>query len=294
MTATQIAERFAELETPIDEADVESRIKILTDQFNVPTADAESSVVSFFLRKTGVERAAYYADGSVSDTRQLDIVDIPVEDGVWMNLRGKVVDIYESEHESITQTGYFGDETGRIKFVIWANSGLSPMVKDKVYSVENVVTNLYNERVSFTFNKTSTITELEEVDIELYDGKVEFVGVLVGIKNNSGLIKRCPECNRAMIAGSCNEHGAVEGIHDLRIMGYFDDGESCYDIVMNAEATSDACGLTMEDAKGIAFDNMDAGAVLEEMRKTMVGKYYKLVGSQMDDSIFVSELNEVI
>jgi len=55
----------------------------------------------------------------------------------------------------------------------------------------------------------------------------------VDVQSGSGLIKRCPECNRALVKGACGEHGKVEGVYDLRIKAVLDDGEKVQDILMN-------------------------------------------------------------
>ena len=40
---------------------------------------------------------------------------------------------------------------------------------------------------------------------------------MIDIQTGSGLIKRCPECKRALVKGACAEHGKVKGEYDLRI-----------------------------------------------------------------------------
>jgi len=60
MTTSQIVEKFSELGHEISTDEVGSRIDTLVNQFKVPVDDAEKSVVSYFLRKCGVERSEYY------------------------------------------------------------------------------------------------------------------------------------------------------------------------------------------------------------------------------------------
>ncbi|MCK4651762.1 MAG: replication protein A, partial [Methanosarcinales archaeon] len=70
------------------------------------------------------------------------------ESGKWINLRAKVTQLWDSEHESIDQIGLIGDETGTIKFVKWAKSELPALVEGKSYSFENLTTDEFEERFS--------------------------------------------------------------------------------------------------------------------------------------------------
>jgi len=290
MSSEQIKAKFAELGANIPVEDIDERLNILTGQFKVPLTDAERSVVSFFLRKHGIERADYY-NGSGSN-EIVTVADIPHEDGKWIGLRVKVTQLWDSEHQSIDQVGLIGDETGTIKFVKWANANLPPLEEGKSYSIENIVTNLYNDRVSVTFNKTSTLTEIED-DVEAKQTEAEYTGAMVKINDSSGLIKRCPTCNRALKSGVCSEHGSVDGTYDLRIMGVLDDGVSTQDVLFGRDITEIFWGHTLDEAKVAAVDALDAGIVLEQMRNVLVGKYYFVSGSSMDTTMLVKEFKVI-
>jgi len=280
MTNEIIQARFAELGHEVELSDIENRISVLTGQFKVPIKDAESSVVSFFLRQLGVDRADYY-EGSTGGQVDVSVADIPQKEDNWVNLRVKFVKEWDTTSDFIRQTGLVGDETGQIKFVIWANSGLHEMTEGKCYSLDNIVTNVYNERVSVSLNRTSVITELDD-DIEVGFTTAEFTGALVMIKEGSGLIKRCPECNRALKSGTCSEHGNVEGEYDLRIMGVLDNGVDMRDILLGRELTEQLWGHSLEDGTKMAIDALDASIVLDDMRNSLVGRYYSATGSMME------------
>lgn len=285
MSTKRITEKFAELGHDIDEGEVSSRIDTLVNQFKVPMDDAERSVVSYFLRKYGVDRGDYYE--GMATNADTTVADLPTEDGKWVNLRVKVVDIWENVSDYMSQVGVIGDETGRTKFVIWKNAGLSSMTEGKSYDIGNVVTSLFNERISITFNKTSTITEIDD-DIEVGNTTSEYVGALVSIKNGSGLIKRCPTCNRRTVGGACSEHGNVDGTYDIRIMGVLDDGVSCQDVLLNKEMSESVWGRTLDDAIQMAVESLDAEVVIESMRKKLLGKYYTMQGSIADTMMLVN------
>lgn len=290
MTSKQIKSKFAELGHDTELSDIENRISVLTGQFKVPIDESETSVVSYFLRHFNVDRADYYTGSG--DNQTVTIADIPQEDGEWINLRVKLVDIWDSTSDYIRQTGLVGDATGRTKFIMWANSGLEEMIKDKCYLLENVVTNEYNDKISVTFNKTSAITEIDDT-IEVGYTTTEYTGVLVAIKPSSGLIKRCPECKRALKSGTCSEHGNVSGTYDLRIMGILDDGVSTQDILLNKEMTESVWGHTIAHAMKMATEALDAAVVLDDMNAKLVGKYYTVSGSDMGEMLLLNECEAI-
>lgn len=286
MTSQQIKDRFAELDTDIPIEDISTRLNDLTERFNVPSAEAERSVISYFLRKHVIDRSDYYKGAGANQT--VSIADIPQLDGQWINLRAKCVQLWEVTFPSMNQVGLLGDETGRTKFVSWATAELPPIEEGKAYLFENIVTNEWQDKISVSFNKTSRIAEIDN-DIEVVDTTSEYTGVLVSIKDGSGLIKRCKTCKRALKNGGCPEHGNVEGDYDLRIMGVLDDGNSVQDVLFGLDATVALLGHTLDEAKTDAVDALDASVVLDQMRTELVGRYYTVVGSDMNGTILVKE-----
>ncbi len=211
------------------------------------------------------------------------------QSGQWINLRAKVVQLWESEHESIDQVGLVGDETGTIKFVKWAKSDLQPLEEGKSYSFENMVADEYDGRFSVKFSRNSQIEELGE-DIEVGYSTTEFTGAMVHIQDGSGLIRRCPICNRALMKGTCLEHGNVDGIHDLRIKAVMDNGTTVQEALFNREITESIGGITLDEAKEMAVDALDQSVVLDEMKKRLLGRYYTMTGSILDRYLLVESV----
>jgi replication factor A1 len=385
----QIRKRFLELNADIELPEIERRLSGLTERFKVPIAEAERSVVSYFLRERGIAREDYYGtpQGAASSMQISDInqseqwvnlrakvvqlwdstspaidqvgligdetgtikfvkwtksnlpalvegksyslenmttdewegrfsvkmnrttriqeleedvetpdqeaqlltIDSINESNKWVNLRAKVVQLWESEHESIDQIGLIGDETGTIKFVKWAKSELPALLEGKSYSFENLTTDEFEERFSVKFNKNSSIKELEE-DIEVGFSTTEFTGAMVHIQDGSGLIRRCPICNRALMKGTCMEHGNVDGIHDLRIKAVLDNGIMVQEALFNREITESISGITLDEAKEMAVDALDQSVVQDEMKKRLLCRYYTMSGSILDRYMLVESV----
>ncbi len=283
--AKQIEARFLELGVKIPLSEIETQLDQLVTKYKVPLEEARRNVITSLLTKYKVPKTEFYA---AKDTLQLKTSDIK-ENGKWVTVRGKIVQLWEANRESIAQVGLFGDESGTIKFTKWAKAGLPPVEEGKCYIFKNVVTSEWQGKFSVMLNKTSEIIPLNE-DISVSSTPTEFSGAIVDIQSGSGLIKRCPECNRALVKGSCSEHGKVEGVYDLRVKAVMDDGETVQDILLNREITEALTGITLDKAKEMATEALDQAVVLDVIKGKLVGKYYEVSGAKLDRFLLVESI----
>ncbi|SDL96523.1 replication factor A1 [Halogranum gelatinilyticum] len=288
--AAEIAEQFSDhLDVSVD--DVEERLDNLVNEYKVPVDEARRSVTNSYLDEAGLERddIASGAGGS----QLVEVADID-EDEQWVDLKVKVVDLWDPGHESIAQVGLVGDESGTMKFVAFQTSELEALEEGKVYSLANVVTDEYQGNFSVKLNRTTTITELDE-EIEVGDDNSTVEGALVDIQSGSGLIKRCPDedCTRVLQNGRCSEHGTVEGEFDLRIKAVLDDGSDVHEVIFNKEMTEELTGVTLDEAKQQAMDALDTTVVAEEMRSMVLGRYYSVTGPTFGRYVLADEFEEL-
>lgn len=223
-------------------------------------------------------------------TEQIKIVEID-EPGRWVDLKVKVVQLWETNSDAISQSGLVGDETGSIKFVKWVKADLPNMEEGKSYYLKNLVTDEFQGRFSVKLNRTSQIEPLE-TDIEVGSQAAEFSGALVDVQKGSGLIKRCPICKRSLAKGICSEHGKVEGTYDLRIKAVMDDGRRVQDVLINRETTERLVDLTLEDAKQMAMEALDHEVVRGMIENRLMGRYFIVTGPRVDRYILVETINE--
>jgi len=221
---------------------------------------------------------------------QAKIIEIN-EPGRWVDLKVKVVQLWEANSDAISQSGLIGDETGSIKFVKWVKADLPNMEEGKSYYLKNLVTDEFQGRFSVKLNRTSQIEPLE-TDIEVGSQAAEFSGALVDVQKGSGLIKRCPICKRSLAKGICSEHGKVEGTYDLRIKAVMDDGRRVQDVLINRETTERLVGLTLEDAKQMAMEALDHEVVRGVIENKLMGRYFIVTGPRVDRYILVETINE--
>jgi replication factor A1 len=221
---------------------------------------------------------------------QIKIVEID-EPGRWVDLKVKVVQLWETNSDAISQSGLVGDETGSIKFVKWVKADLPNMEEGKSYYLKNLVTDEFQGRFSVKLNRTSQIEPLE-TEIEVGSQAAEFSGALVDVQKGSGLIKRCPICKRSLAKGICSEHGKVEGTYDLRIKAVMDDGRRVQDVLINRETTERLVDLTLEDAKQMAMEALDHEVVRGMIENRLMGRYFIVTGPRVDRYILVETINE--
>ena len=285
--ATKIEARFSELGVKVQTSEIETRLDQLINKFKVPPEEARRNVINFFLKQHNIPKTDFFAPRETPVVKASDIK----EDAKWVTLRSKVVQLWETNHESISQVGLLGDESGTIKFTTWVKAGLPRVEEGKSYLFKNVVTSEWQGQFSIKLNKTSEIVPITE-EIEVGSTSVEHSGAIVDIQSGSGLIKRCPECNRALVKGACGEHGKVDGIYDLRIKAVMDDGEKVQDLLMNREVTEALIGITLEKAKEMATEALDQAVVLDVIKSKLVGRYFVVSGPRLDRFILVNTIRQ--
>ena len=283
--AEAIAEQFSD-HLAVDADEIEERLETLVDEYRVPVDEARRSVTNSYLEDAGMERDELGRGGSES----VLVNDID-EDEQWVDLRVKLVDLWEPRSDSISQVGLVGDESGTIKFVAFKTSELPELTEGQAYELSNVVTDEYEGSYSVKLNRTTQITEIDE-EIEVGDNADTVEGALVDIQSGSGLIKRCPEddCTRVLQNGRCSEHGEVEGEFDLRIKGVLDDGETVTEVIFDREATEKLTGMGLEEAKDMAMDALDTTVVADEMAEGVLGRYYRVPGPTLGRYVLVNEM----
>ncbi|RDZ54273.1 replication factor A [Haloferax sp. Atlit-4N] len=288
--AAEIADQFSDhLDVSADE--VEERLESLVTEYRVPVDEARRSVVNSYLDEAGIERDELAGGSGGNEQTLLNDID---EDEQWVDVRAKVVELWDPRSESIAQVGLLGDDSGRMKFVSFTTSELPELEEGKSYALGNVVTDEYQGNFSVKLNRTTSITELDE-EIEVGDDSTSVEGALVDIQSGSGLIKRCPEegCTRVLQNGRCSEHGSVEGEFDLRIKAVVDDGDEVHEVIFNREMTEELTGIELDEAKQMAMDALDTTIVEEEMRGDLVGFYYRVTGPTLGRYVLANEVERL-
>lgn len=285
--AESIHDEFSDrLDITVDE--VQARLNTLITEYKVPADEARRSLMNSYLDEADIDRESLSGGNEMKQCAEIDTAD------EWIDVRAKVVELWEPRSDSISQVGLLGDESGQIKFVSFTTSDLPLLEEGQVYRLGNVVTDEYEGNYSIKLNRTTSIEGLDE-EIEVGENSVEREGALVSIQRGSGLIKRCPEedCTRVLRNGRCAEHGEGEGEFDLRIKSVLDDGTSVQQLIFDREATEELTGISIETAKEMAMDALDTSVVADEMKATALGQYYRVKGPSIGRYVLVNEFERL-
>jgi replication factor A1 len=194
--------------------------------------------------------------------------------------------------------GLLADETGKVQFTAWHDFSLKD---DEVVRIDNAYVKGWRGIPQLNFGERSQIERVTEdfassfelegpktrsiASLERAGGGVDVLvsGTIVDVKRGSGLIHRCPECNRLVQKNECMVHGKVRGLPDLRIKAVLDDGTAALTAILNREITESLTGIDLDTALEEARDSMDPELVKERMEEKLVGRTVEVRGNASSD-----------
>lgn len=284
-----IVERFKTLGIVLEPKAVKERLDMLTGQFKVNPAEAARTVTAYFRKEHGIKEPVAGGYGAP----ETQIKDIDTSD-TWVTLRARVVQVWEPKSESVSQTGLLGDATGVIKYTVFAKTPMNTIFREGVsYEFKNVVTSEWQGQFSIKLNKNTEVKELDE-KIEIGQTLATISGPISSLLTGSGLIKRCPECNRKTNKGKCQEHGQVKGIFDLRAKVTLEESviekqPTTFDVIIGRDVIETATGFTLEKAKEMATEALDT-SVVDLISEMFIGKIVTIEGNLIVDNFIAKKL----
>ncbi len=235
--------------------------------------------------------------------QKLDLKDIR-EDMRNLEVKARVMSIEEKtvntdDGEKTLYSGVMADETGKAQFSAWHDFGLE---EDEVVRVKGGYVRSWRGIPQYSFDENANVTKLDHdelpeaselketsvytiTDLAKRGGAVDAIveAVMIDIKSGSGLIFRCPECNRVIQKGACRVHGKVDGKADLRVKGILDDGTGALTVVINTDLTEDILGYDMDKAMEIAKDEMNQDVIRDEIEEKLIAQPLKVRGNVTSD-----------
>lgn len=212
-------------------------------------------------------------------------------------VKGKVISAEKRQIETEKGTkrivdGMLADETKRVRFTSWHDFGFE--VGD-VISIKGAYVKDWRGIPQINFDERAEVEKLPEVDIDVMRtprlaaeelqqsgaSDVEVTGTVIEIKDGSGLIFRCPSCNRALSGGACTVHGPQEGLVDLRTKVVLDDGTGALFAIFNTELTEQVLGMSVNECETKFCDN--EAKLVDDLVKKLLGRDLVLRGNVMRD-----------
>jgi len=108
-------------------------------------------------------------------------------------------------------------------------------------------------------------------------------GILVDVKEGSGLIYRCPECRRVLRKNTCRIHGEVEGEADLRIKAVIDDGSGALTAIFGKELTEKFLNKSMDVCIDTAKEAMTHEVVRDDLADMLIAQPIDVQGNVTRD-----------
>lgn len=211
-----------------------------------------------------------------------------------VNICGKITKLFEPKSDKVHQSGIIGDETGSANFVIWASTKPKKKLKEgKVYTSLFASCSKFNDKMSMSLIVDET-TEVDK-DMEVKSSNISLVGNILVISDGSGIIKRCTVegCGRTLNRMNyCTTHEIQKDFkYDMRIKGIIDDGIESRYIHTSLKITEQLSGMTLKETIHKA-ENTPLGpdSILLDLREKLVGKYYRIEGSEIDGRIIISDI----
>ena len=193
-------------------------------------------------------------------------------------------------------SGIIADDTGKIQYSAWSDfqlkAGETICVKNayirswKGIPQLNLGERCEISRVDDTFDEAAVGGSNEKTvgEIVKYGGGLDIVlkGDIVDIRSGSGLIKRCPQCNRSILNDQCMTHGTVDPIPDLRLKFVLDDGTGSVSAIVNRENTEKLTGVTLQAATELSKAR-GPEFVVKELAEKLLAKHVMIRGNVMSD-----------
>ena len=194
-------------------------------------------------------------------------------------------------------SGIIGDETGKAQFTSWHDF----KIKDgDVLRISGGYIKTWKGIPQLTFDKNANVKTLDSKKIPKSDIKsermpifqlvekkggldVEIEGTIIEIRPGSGLVERCPECNRVLINSECSIHGKVKGNSDIRIKLVVDDGTGAVSGILGRETTEKLLGKSLEECQKQGENKIE-----QEINDLLFAKKISVRGNALSDDFGTS------
>jgi len=256
----------------------------LGDRTHVEKKDASALPEEAFEPKKCVIRELHSNMGTVDIT------------AVILNIEKKDVEV-DGETKTVF-SGVLGDETGKTPFTAWMDFKLKK--GDTIHIVGGGIRS-WKGVPQISFDENATVGKAEkkinpkDVPVRrlmMYEAveqpglfDVEVTGDVIEIQTGSGLIMRCPECNRMLFNNECRTHGVVEGQVDIRLRCSIDDGTGAVSAIFDRGLSEQLVGKTLDECK-----EMNPSDLTEMITKAVFAHQFCLRGNSLRDQFGITFL----
>ena len=252
-----------------------------------------------------VEKSANLTVDVPDRTLLIDAAEIKIGnimDGLGnVTVTGRIMSVEERNitvkgEAKIVFSGIIADDSGKIQYSAWNDYELK---EGETICIKNAYIRSWKgipqlnlgdkcevSRVDDSFGEIDMNASKKTVaDIASIGGGlgVSITGTVVDLRGGSGLIRRCPECNRSVLNDECATHGHVEPVFDLRMKLILDDGTGAISAIVNRRDTEAMTGITLEAAEGLARARGSPDLIAKEIAQMMIMKKVTVSGNVLSD-----------
>ncbi len=196
-------------------------------------------------------------------------------------------------------SGVLADGTAKTQFSAWKDFDLH---EGDVLRVEGAYVKSWRGIPQVSFDERALVKKLEDAELPPMDelgrsprmwiedlsergGGVDVTvrGILIDLKEGSGLVYRCPECKRVLRKGVCRIHGEVSGTPDLRVKAVLDDGSGALTAVFGKDLTEGLLDKTVEECIAQAKEAMSQEVIRDELADLLVAQPVEARGNVTSD-----------
>jgi replication factor A1 len=137
----------------VDSARVEAKLRRLVEEFGVPPGEAERAVLQDLSREFGIQGLTA---GSGEQKTLADVMP-----GDWVTIEGKVVALTSPQSPAIAQSGIIADDSGAMRFVVWAKAQAARFTLGNWYRLESAVGDEFRGVPSLKIHSGTVVHEIE-------------------------------------------------------------------------------------------------------------------------------------
>ena len=199
--------------------------------------------------------------------------------------------------QKVVYSGLMADDTGKIQFSAWNDFGLK---EGETICITNAYIRGWKGIPQLNLGERCEVSRVDDnfQDADIGGSSVKTVGeivrtggglditlsgTVVDLRMGSGLIKRCPECNRSVLNNECVSHGTIIPKLDLRMKVVVDDGTGAISAVINRECTEKLTGVTLKMATDLAKARGESEIIAKSMAEKILIKHIRIRGNVMSD-----------
>jgi ssDNA-binding replication factor A large subunit len=184
---------------------------------------------------------------------------------------------------------------------MWCDVGITEDELPIVVRLENARIRAWQGIPDVTIDNANQVIRLEQkpwqdINVENHVIEVELselaksgsrvgistVATVVSVRDDCGIIWRCPECRRTLRDDNCQVHGDVVGSRDIRMRMVIDDGHASGSVIIGSEPT-----LAFLDTDLSGFEDMLAEkgqfGFAQSLRERLLGRQLKVGGRSIVD-----------